>query len=253
MESGLRLGLAAATLAFSALSGLSFAEEAKTPLGVVELFTSQGCSSCPPADKLFGELAARGDVVALAYHVDYWDYLGWQDTLATHDNSARQYDYMRAFGKRSVYTPQAVINGRTDLSGSNGEEIEKALADLKEDGRGMTVPISVRRAEGSMIIEAGEGGKDDRAAVVLVSFAPATQIAIAKGENRGQKITYVNAVQRVQTVGMWHGKTARFEMPAREVMRKGAGGCAVLLQSVAADGRPGPILGATIIGESETQ
>lgn len=253
MESGSRLGLAAATLAFSVFCGLSSAEEAKKPLGVVELFTSQGCSSCPPADELFGELVARGDVVALAYHVDYWDYLGWQDTLASHDNSARQYDYMRAFGKRSVYTPQAVINGRTDLSGSNREEIEKALVDYKDQGLGMSVPVTVRRAGDSVIIEAGEGGQDEHAAVVLVSFAPATQIAIAKGENRGQKITYWNAVQRVQTVGMWHGATARFEMPASEVVRKGAGGCAVLLQSVASDGRPGPILGATIVGGTKTQ
>jgi hypothetical protein len=253
MESGSRFGLAAATLAFSILSGACLAGEAKTPLGVVELFTSQGCSSCPPADKLFGELAARGDIVALAYHVNYWDYLGWQDTLASHDSSARQYDYMHAFGKRSVYTPQAIINGRIDLSGADRAEIEKALVDLKDRGRGLTVPISVRRAGDSVVIEAGEGSQDQRAAVVLVAFAPATPIVISKGENRGQKITYWNAVLRVQTVGMWHGATARFEMPASEVVRKGAGGCAVLLQSVAPDGRPGPILGATIVGKPQTQ
>ncbi len=247
MESGYRTGLAAAALAFSIFSGACFAGEAETPLGVVELFTSQGCSSCPPADKLFGELAVRGDIVALSYHVDYWDYLGWQDTLATQDNSARQYGYMHAFGKRSVYTPQAIINGRTDASGASREQIEKALLELKEKGGGLTVPIAVRRAGDSIVIEAGEGSYDAQAAVVLVSFAPATPIVIRKGENKGQSITYWNAVLRVQTVGMWHGAFARFEMPASEVVRKGAGGCAVLLQSVSADGRPGPILGATIV------
>ena len=87
------------------------AGEAKKPAGVVELFTSQGCSSCPPADAILEDLVKKGEVVALAYHVDYWDYLGWQDTLATPDNTARQYDYAKAFGVRSVYTPQAVING----------------------------------------------------------------------------------------------------------------------------------------------
>ncbi len=251
MESGSRIGLAAAALAFSIFSGACFAGEAEIPLGVVELFTSQGCSSCPPADKLFGELAARGDIVALSYHVDYWDYLGWQDTLANQDNSARQYGYMHAFGKRSVYTPQAIINGRTDASAASGADIEKALLGLKAEGKGLTVPIAVRRAGDSVVIEAGEGSHDAQAAVVLVSFAPATPIVIRKGENKGQSITYWNAVLRVQTVGMWHGAFARFEMPASEVVRKGAGGCAVLLQSVSTDGRPGPILGATIVRKHE--
>ena len=251
MESGFRTGLAATALAFSMFSGTCLAGEAKPPLGVVELFTSQGCSSCPPADKLFGELAARGDIVALAYHVDYWDYLGWHDTLASDENSARQYDYMHAFDKRSVYTPQAVINGRTDASATSATEIEKTLLDLKAGGKGLTVPISVRRAGDSVVIEAGEGSPDARAAIVLVSFAPPTPIVIRKGENKGQSITYWNAVLRVQTVGMWRGAFARFEMPASEVVRKGAGGCAVLLQSVSADGRPGPILGATIVRERE--
>ncbi len=251
MESGSRTGLAITALAFSIFSGASLAGEAKPPLGVVELFTSQGCSSCPPADRLFGELATRKDIVVLSYHVDYWDYLGWQDTLASRDNSARQYAYMHAFDKRSVYTPQAVVNGRTDANATSEAEIEKALRDLKEEGKGLTVPISVRRAGDSVVIEAGEGSRDAEAAIVLVSFAPPTPIAIRKGENKGQTITYLNAVLRVQTVGMWHGAFARFEMPASEVVRKDAGGCAVLLQAVSADGRPGPILGATIVRKHE--
>ena len=95
---------------------------------MVELFTSQGCSSCPPADALFAELAAKEDLVALAYHVDYWDYLGWQDTLSRKENTERQYDYMRAFGSRSVYTPQAVINGRVHVNGASRGEVDGALA-----------------------------------------------------------------------------------------------------------------------------
>ncbi|HHZ07450.1 MAG TPA: DUF1223 domain-containing protein [Rhizobiales bacterium] len=247
MESGFRTGLAAAALALLMFSGTSFAGEGTSPLGVVELFTSQGCSSCPPADKLFGELAARGDIVALAYHVDYWDYLGWHDTLASEENSARQYGYMQAFDNRSVYTPQAIINGRADARAANPGEIERTLLDLKAGGKGLNVPISVRRAGDTVVIEAGEGSPDARAAIVLVSFAPPTPIAIRKGENKGKNITYWNAVLRVQTVGMWRGAFARIEMPATEVERKGAGGCAVLLQSVSADGRPGPILGAAIV------
>ena len=118
MDKGDVLRLAAATVFLRVLlRRRPMAGEVKKPAGVVELFTSQGCSSCPPADEIFGELARKGDVIALAYHVDYWDYLGWQDTLATQDNTARQYDYAKTFGARSVYTPQAVINGRTHVNG----------------------------------------------------------------------------------------------------------------------------------------
>ena len=111
MKKGDVVRLAAATAVFGILLWAGDCGELKKPAGVVELFTSQGCSSCPPADAILEDLAKKGDVVALAYHVDYWDYLGWQDTLASPDNTARQYEYAKAFGVRSVYTPQAVING----------------------------------------------------------------------------------------------------------------------------------------------
>ena len=116
MKKGDVLRLAAATAVFGLCFGPAAAGEAKKPAGVVELFTSQGCSSCPPADAILGDLAKKGDVIALAYHVDYWDYLGWQDTLATPDNTARQYEYAKAFGVRSVYAAsgdqrQTHVNG----------------------------------------------------------------------------------------------------------------------------------------------
>src|SRR5690606_18761221 len=110
------LTLVAATLGF-ALSSASAAEPVKRPKGVVELFTSQGCNSCPPAAEYLSQLALEGDVVALSYHVDYWDYLGWRDTLANADNTQRQQQYNRAFGTRSVYTPQAIVNGRQEVNG----------------------------------------------------------------------------------------------------------------------------------------
>ncbi|TGV73872.1 DUF1223 domain-containing protein, partial [Mesorhizobium sp. M00.F.Ca.ET.158.01.1.1] len=116
MASRRSLWLAAFALAFPAFAGAGHAGETERaqadkpqlekPLGVVELFTSQGCSSCPPADAFFAELAVQEDLVALSYHVDYWDYLGWRDTLSHKENTERQNDYMRAFGSRSVYTPQ---------------------------------------------------------------------------------------------------------------------------------------------------
>ncbi|BCH22210.1 hypothetical protein MesoLjLc_19540 [Mesorhizobium sp. L-8-10] len=239
-------GLAAA-LALSVIAAPSIAGEIGNPRGVVELFTSQGCSSCPPADELFAEMAGKGDIVALAYHVDYWDYLGWRDTLAKPENTARQRDYMRTFGSRSVYTPQAVINGTTHVNGSDRAAIETALASGKADAQGLPVPITAKRLGDSLVIEVGEGKTGEKAHVVLVYYNPVTPIAIAEGENRGRTVSYWNAVTDMQTAGVWHAKAARFEMPMSEVTKRGAGGCAVLLQSVGKDDTPGPILGAAAI------
>lgn len=241
-------------VALSAVSGQVTAQESETsgfakPVGVVELFTSQGCNSCPPADKFFAELAGRNDVIALAYHVDYWDYLGWHDTLSTKDNTERQYAYMRAFEARSIYTPQAVINGRTHVNGANRNAVQGAMGMLKSSGNGMVVPIRVTREGDGVVIETGEAeaGSDlpDTAHLVLAYFEPPQKVEIGRGRNRGREMTYWNAVSSMQTAGMWHGKALRYELPASEVMKKG--GCAVLLQSVAKDGLPGPIIGAAVI------
>ncbi len=242
-----RFSWLALALATSVLAGPCLADEAKKPLGVVELFTSQGCSSCPPADALFGELAARDDLVALAYHVDYWDYLGWQDTLGRRENTERQYDYMRAFGGRSVYTPQAVINGRTHVNGANRGEVNGTLGRLQKLGDGLRVPITVSRTSDRVMIDAGDAGDmTGDAHVIIVYFDAPQAIKIGKGENSGRRMTYWNAVTGIQTAGMWHGKAQRYELPMSEISKRGAGS-AVLLQSVGKDGLPGPILGAAFI------
>lgn len=248
------LRLAALALVLSASAGAAAVETepqpGKTtvdkPLGVVELFTSQGCSSCPPADELFAELATKDDVVALAYHVNYWDYLGWQDTLSTKENTERQYDYMRAFGSRSVYTPQAVINGRSHVNGASRMEVDGALSRLDRTGEGMRVRIKVSRTSDRVTIDAGDaGGGPTDAHVVIVYFDPPQMVKIGQGENSGRSLTYWNAVSDIQIAGMWHGKAQRYELPMTEISKKG--GCAVLLQSVGKDGMPGPILGAAFI------
>ncbi len=243
----------ALALVLSVLARPCMAGEAKKPLGVIELFTSQGCNSCPPADELFAEFASRDDVVALAYHVDYWDYLGWQDTLGSKQNTERQYDYMRAFRSRSVYTPQAVLNGRSHVNGAKRDAVTGALESMDKAGEGMLVDVAVSRDEnGDVMIDAGDASGEPNGApvarnahVVIVYFDPPQTIRIAKGENDGREITYWNAVSSVQTAGMWHGKAQRYELPASEVSRKG--GCAVLLQAVGRDGLPGPIFGAAFI------
>lgn len=256
MGSRKSLWLAALVLALPAFAGAGHADNAggvekekpgiDRPLGVVELFTSQGCSSCPPADAYFAELAGKEDIVALAYHVDYWDYLGWQDTLGRKENTERQYDYMRAFGSRSVYTPQAVINGRVHVNGAKRGEVDGALARMSRSGEGMHVPVKVSRTSDRVIIDAGDAGTGPSDAhVVIVYFDAPRTVKIAQGENSGRSMTYWNAVTGIQTAGMWHGKSQRYELPMSEIIKKG--GCAVLLQSVGKDGMPGPILGAAFI------
>jgi len=244
MNRRILLRLAAAAAVICAVP--SFAGDILKPRGVVELFTSQGCSSCPPADEMLAELAAKGDVVALGYHVDYWDYLGWKDTLATPENTERQYQYGKTFGKRTVYTPQAVINGRTHVSGAKKLAVAGALAEMESNDDGLSVDINVTRTEESVLIDtaAAPGGKGD-AHLVLVHFDPMKPVKIERGENDGKTITYANAVTSVRTAGMWHGKAARFELPRSEINKNG--GCAILLQSVDKEGLPGPILGAAVV------
>lgn len=250
MNRRLTLRLAAAAMLLCAAP--SFAGDVLKPRGVVELFTSQGCNSCPPADAVLSELADRGDVVALGYHVDYWDYLGWKDTLATPENTERQKLYGEAFGKREVYTPQAVINGRIHVKGGKRGAVNAALAEMERTGQGLSVDIDVTRSGDSVVIEAaGLPGEEREAHLVLVQFEPRRRVTIERGENEGQTIAYANPVTKIRTAGMWHGKAARFELPRSEVDKKN--GCAILLQSVSKDGLPGPILGAAVVApQSET-
>jgi hypothetical protein len=216
------------------------------PLGVVELFTSQGCNSCPPADAALGRIVQQGNVVVLAYHVDYWDYLGWKDTLANRANTERQYAYARAFGSSQVYTPQAVVNGRSQMNGAHVGEVEAELGALAGSGKGLAVDISIREGSDSYVIEAGAApGGAGEARVILVSFAPVREVAIRRGENNGRTISYWHAVTGIHVSGMWRGKPARYEVPKSAVSP--GGGLAVLLQSGAGDGGAGPIVAAATL------
>jgi hypothetical protein len=244
--------LVAAAIAF-ALPSASAAEFGKRPKGVIELFTSQGCNSCPPADEYLAELALEGDVVALSYHVDYWDYLGWRDTLANAENTGRQHEYNRAFGNRSVYTPQAVINGRQQVNGAKRHKVDSAVDRMEGTNEGLIVDVSVTYNGNTMVIETGaaEGWTGD-AHVVLVYLDPATEVKIERGKNTGRTFTYRNAVSGFHSAGKWHGKATRLELPMSEVSRKGAGGCAVLVQAMQPGGLPGAVLGAAIVQRSES-
>lgn len=247
------LKLASAALLLVLPLNATFAETVRQPKAVVELFTSQGCNSCPPADELLSELAMAGDVVALAYHVDYWDYLGWRDTLASPDNTARQYEYNRAFGNRMVYTPQAVVNGRQHMNGAKRGKVENAIRRMAGTAEGLNVDIDVSYDGDMLVIETGAARSEvGDAQVVLVYFRSAIPVEIDRGKNTGRNHTFVNAVSGFHTVGMWHGEAARFELPMSEIARKATGGCAVLIQQMREGGLPGPILGAALLDAAES-
>jgi len=226
-----------------ALAGPLLAQEA--PKGVVELFTSQGCSSCPPADAAFRKLVERGDVIALAYHVDYWNYLGWADTLSSKENTERQYGYARTMGRGNVYTPQVIVNGRDHVAGADLGGITGRIDGYLTEGKGLTVPVAAKVNGDELEIKIGAG--PGKANVVMVYFNKEKTIDVEKGENSGKKIAYLNSVADIETVGMWDGKETSLTLPANVLQKPDLEGCAILLQSSTEDGTPSAILGATVV------
>jgi hypothetical protein len=228
------------------------AEEAGStvPRGVVELFTSQGCSSCPKADQAFSQLAADPTVIALSFHVDYWNYLGWKDTLSSPDNTERQYEYAASFGRSNVYTPQAVINGRLHMKGGELTGIEGRFKQLAEGRQGLDVPVRVEREDDCLEISVGSG--TGAASVVVAYFARERKVRIDKGENAGKTITYRNVVQSVETIGMWEGKPLRLTLPLDVLKKDGRESAAILVQSDPGKGALGPIRGAALVPDAGT-
>ncbi|MCB1381917.1 MAG: DUF1223 domain-containing protein [Notoacmeibacter sp.] len=215
---------------------------AEKPATVIELFTSQGCNSCPKADMLFGELADRDDIVALAYHVDYWDYLGWKDTLARPENVIRQESYRKALRASSKYTPQLIVNGTQHTIGSDRRAVEALISNTPPAGDRVAVSMKVEGQ--NIIITAGDAAGPEREAnLVLAYLGKPETVAVGRGENRGRTLTYHNPVRDFTTLGMWHGEAMRIEIPLSEFAMHDAGGCAVLLQKVSY-GEPGAVLGA---------
>ncbi|HEY9079663.1 DUF1223 domain-containing protein [Magnetovibrio sp.] len=180
---------------------------------VVELFTSQSCSSCPPADALLGELAQHDNIIALGCHVTYWDHLNWRDTLSRKFCTERQRAYARHMGAAQVYTPQMVVNGRTEFVGSNRTEATRAIA------AGTVVPIQLTLDTDTLTatLPALAGGPSLQTLWLMRTGSEHTQ-AIKSGENRGKTITYVNAVESLEQLGTWSGaaQTLSFPLPKGE-------------------------------------
>ncbi len=208
----------------------------------VELFTSQGCSSCPPADAFMGELIQRPGIIGVSLNVDYWDYLGWRDTLASAAFTRRQKEYAIRRGDGQVYTPQMVINGRAHAVGSQKQavlaEVDRQLAVPDT----YFVPIEVSSKGGELHVDVA-GGPTDRiiqsSTVWVMSVEPKVSVAIRRGENTGRNIDYFNVVRQMTPIGMWKGEAASFNLPRAQIVNKQSSMCVAVLQ---VDGG-GPILG----------
>lgn len=238
------LGLGTATLlagGIAAATDEAFSQsQAKA---VIELYTSQGCSSCPPADKLLGKLAKRKDVIALTFPVDYWDYLGWKDTLASPAFSARQRSYARARGDGQVYTPQMVIDGAIHKVGSHEKAIKLAISDSKLKLNKSPISLKMRTEGDTLIITAGaapKGTKVKSATIWLALVKKSQSVKITRGENRGKTITYHRVVRDMTPVGQWKGEKLTIRLPKTHLQRVDTDGCTALLQQDTA----GPILAA---------
>ncbi|MEQ8266003.1 MAG: DUF1223 domain-containing protein [Parvibaculum sp.] len=238
----------------SAIAGLllvvttvaSFIASAEARPVVVELFTSQGCSSCPKADAYLRELAAREDIIALSFNVDYWDYLGWKDTLASPAFTQRQRAYSRGLGLSGVYTPQMIVDGVVAGVGSHRDEIATAIA--ARAAKPLAVDMSFADNGDSLTLDVGAGPAPAKPATLwLVRYATEEKVEIRRGENRGREIAYAHAVRELTPIGMWNGAATRMTLPKSELLTRGYEGCVALLQ--AGDG--GPILGAAQIDLSE--
>ena len=206
------LSVFATLLATAAL--FSAPAQAGNVRAVVEIFTSQGCSSCPPADRAFSAATSQGGVLGLAWHVDYWDYLGWKDTFSSHAATARQ----AAYGQGS-YTPEVIVNGARVVSNSSSSSaIASAL------GGGLPVKVSVHTEGGRKVIDVGAGS--GHANLVLVKYLGSSTVAIRRGENTGASVTYKHPVTGSRQIGTWNGAATSVTLNAGEC----GGGCAVLLQ-----------------------
>jgi hypothetical protein len=206
--------------------------------GVVELFTSQGCSSCPPADRLLTSLASNRDTIALTFSIDYWDYIGWKDTLATPEFTARQTAYAHNRNDGHVYTPEAVIDGVFDAVGSDKAAIEKAILAGKSGGHALSVSVSLHETNGMLRIAIGPGMGP--AGVYILRVAKSRTVTISRGENSGRRVTYTNVVRAIRKVGEWDGTPLSLKLTE---LRSDDEGYVVLLQRGSPDS-PGVILAA---------
>jgi len=238
------LGLALVTLGLPAKAD----DRSSTGPAVVELFTSQGCSSCPPADKILSRLVADENVIALTYPVTLWDYLGWPDTLASRQNTERQFAYAQVRGDSAVYTPQVVVNGREDVVGNKERAVRREIDAQAARGFAPSVEVGLERSGSVLELRIGAsrpGAPKASATIWLGSIVPEVKVDIGRGENSGRTVVYHNVVRSLRAVGMWKGDPVSIDLPVDEISRDGGSACVVLVQLNEPAG-PGAIVGAAM-------
>ena len=206
---------------------------------VVELFTSQGCSSCPPADAFLGELARRDDVLALSFHVDYWNYLGWKDPFSSAEATARQRSYRQSLGARYVYTPQMAVGGTGQAVGSGKAKILSLIRAVR-DRPGLDILVRHHGAARATISIASGPPQKRPAAVWLMFYDKRHVTRIRRGENQGVELVNTNVVRVFKRVGSWSGGVTVLNISLKDLGAAGRDGCAIIVQ---AQGN-GAILGA---------
>ena len=211
---------------------------------VVELYTSQGCNACPPADEVLGQLAGRDDVIALSLHVDYWDYLGWRDTFAQRQFAKRQVAYRDAWPKSVVYTPQMVVHGSHDVKGNDAEDLAAAIATTQQNEP--PVKVTIERQGGMLKCRIEPGPERTVGIIWIAKYTKSRTVEINRGENAGRTITYNNVVTSLNRIGSWAGN----EIEDVDMPQPGPGeGVAIWIQS----GENGPILAAAKIENPAVQ
>ena len=245
--------LIAVATGLAGFAGLAQAQSANAqaavstaPKAVVELYTSQGCSSCPTADALLNKLAERDDIIAVSLSVDYWDYLGWKDTLAQSKFTERQKGYAKILGDGMIYTPQVVVNGSVHVNGSDERKIFAAIEKTNKSMASSHVPVHMSVVDGKLVVDVGaapQGASTKDATVWLAVIRPTVEVPITRGENKGKTVTYANVVRDLMPIGMWTGKAMTLQLQRDSLAHADAERCAVLVQQ----GRAGPIVGAALI------
>ncbi len=211
---------------------------------VIELFTSQGCSSCPPADALLEKYKTRDDTIVLSFPVDYWDRLGWKDTFGSRENSDRQRAYAVRRGDHEIYTPQVVVDGRAHSIGSVRTSIDSVLSSTKADVEAARVSLKATREGGSLIVSVGgaarRAGSETSGRLLLAAVQDSGTVAIGRGENSGRKITYHNVVRSLRDVGSWNGSGTRMRVELTPAETSCCSSVVLLLQQPGG----GPVLAA---------
>jgi hypothetical protein len=209
---------------------------------VVELFTSQGCNSCPPADAYLGELTRRADVLPLAYHVDYWDYIGWKDPFAQRAWTDRQRGYSAGLGLRSIYTPQMVIDGRIDAVGSRRDQVERAIRTARDTVASVQLDLA-RKADGAIAVTlSGPEKSAVEADLIFVTYDRRHETKVLRGENAGKTLVEYNIVRGAKRIDTWRGGRLERILSATDLPSQGEQGVAI----VQTRGQ-GPILAAASI------